>query len=166
MPILFPLDSLTGTATPSLKPNQAEVSLLDWGGFERAWHGAQHWTLFKRLLSALFWHGPDSPAGSRPPGTWEQILLSLHVPWCWAFQFKLPSQQSVTPHFCESRKYLPWSCDALCWKYNWNFWDKHVDYETHLIQLSVKHQWQKYLTFVSHFSLYQVSICSLFSVAS
>ena len=166
MPTLFPTTSLTKAATPSLEPNQAWVPLLDWGGLERAWHGAQHWILFKRLLSALFWLGPDSPVGSRPPGTWEQILLSCHLCWCWAFQLKPPSQQTVTPHFCENGKYLPWSCDAVCWKYNWKFWDKCADYGTHLIQLSMKHQWQQYLTFVSHFSLYEVFICSLFSAAS
>ena len=42
MPTLLPLASLTGAATPSLEPNLAWVPLLDSGGLERAWQGAQH----------------------------------------------------------------------------------------------------------------------------
>jgi len=52
-------------------PCQAYVPLLDWGEFDATWQGALHWTFFKHL-----------------PGTWEQILRTLHMPCCWAFQLK------------------------------------------------------------------------------
>ena len=37
VPVLFPLTSLTGTATPSLEPKQPLVPLLHWGESDTAW---------------------------------------------------------------------------------------------------------------------------------
>ena len=51
-------DSFTWAAIPSLELEQAWVPLLDWSVVKTAWHGALHWTLFKHLLSAVFWLGP------------------------------------------------------------------------------------------------------------
>ena len=82
----------TGDATSSLEPKKAWVPLLDWGGFQIAWQGALHWALLKRLLSAFFWLRPDSPAGSRPPGTVGQYCEPCTCPRA-GFQFKPPSQQ-------------------------------------------------------------------------
>ena len=60
MPTLLSPASLTWDAVPSLEALQAWVPLLDWGGVHTAWHGALRLTLFKDLLSAVFWLGPES----------------------------------------------------------------------------------------------------------
>ena len=52
--------SLTWDAIPSLEAEQAGVPLPDWGEVDTAWHGALRLTLFKDLLSAVFWLGPES----------------------------------------------------------------------------------------------------------
>ena len=47
--------SLTWDAIPSLEAEQAGVPLPDWGGVDTVWHSALRWTLFKGLLSVMFW---------------------------------------------------------------------------------------------------------------
>ena len=64
--------SLTWDAIPSLEAEQPSVPLLDWGGVHPAWHGALRLTLFKDLLSAVFWLGPESQVGPRAGGPWGQ----------------------------------------------------------------------------------------------
>ena len=61
MPALLSSASLTWDAIPTLEAEQAWVPLLDWGGAHKtAWHGALRLTLFKDLLSVVFWLGPES----------------------------------------------------------------------------------------------------------
>ena len=108
----FSATSLTGDATSSLEPKKAWVPLLDWGGFEIAWQGSLHWALLKRLLSAFFWLRPDSPAGSRPPGTGGQYYEPCTCPRAGHSSSSL-LLSSVTTHFSEYGKYLAWSCEAL-----------------------------------------------------
>ena len=47
-------------AIPSLEAEQPSVPLLEWGGVHTSWHGALRLTLFKDLLSAVFWLGPEA----------------------------------------------------------------------------------------------------------
>ena len=65
VPTLLSPASLTWDAFPSLEAELPSVSLLDWGGVHPAWHNALRLTLFKALLSATFWLGPESRMASR-----------------------------------------------------------------------------------------------------